>query len=358
MQNDRQVVVAVDAMGSDLGPREVMEGVRRFLGRRDSKGVAVVAVGDGAILGPMVESPCFSKFSERLSLHHAGEIIAMDESPTWAIRHKKDASMARAVELVCTGAADAVLSCGNTGALVALGTIRIRPMDYLERPALGAVIPAFESHFILLDVGANPTPTARQLVKNAILGSHYCRMAMGIELPRVGLLSIGTEDGKGTESVQVAHDELKKITDFINYVGLVEGFQLFSNEVDVVVCDGFVGNVLLKAMESIAKQLKSYFKKELFKNPLRILGCLFLRGAIGDIRGKLRTDKYGGAPLLGLNKPVFKAHGSSDCRAIEHAIAIAARFVREENMQNLRESIEKAEEFLSTSSQQFTRNNL
>jgi glycerol-3-phosphate acyltransferase PlsX len=173
-------------------------------------------------------------------------------------------------------------------------------------------------------------------------------MALGIKNPRVGLLSIGTEEGKGNDLVQRAHDDLKKLQGIIEYNGLMEGFQLFGNEVDVVVCDGFVGNVLLKSMESIAQCIKIHCKRELLKNPWRLLGCFFLRKAIGNIGKKLNTKKCGGAPLLGLHRPIFKAHGSSDCFAIEHAIAMAAHFARERSTENLRDSIEKAEKILST----------
>jgi glycerol-3-phosphate acyltransferase PlsX len=347
MRNDAQIVLAVDVMGSDRGSAEVLEGIYRFFKHAKTEVVRIIAVGDGAVLEPIVGAVRFRNFRSRLTIHHASEVIEMDESPTKAIRLKRDASMARAVELVQSGDADAVLSCGNTGALVALGTIRLRPMAHLERPALGTVIPALDSRFVLLDVGANPTPTARQLVKNALLGSHYCRMAMDVQEPRVGLLSIGTEEGKGNEQVQEAHEDLKKLQGIIRYSGMIEGFQLFSNEVDVVVCDGFVGNVLLKSMEGLANRLKAYLKKEFLKNPFRIFGCLFLSRAIRSIGNKLRTEKYGGAPLLGLNKPIFKAHGSSDRHAIEHAIAIAARFARGESTQQLERDIEQAEEVLS-----------
>jgi glycerol-3-phosphate acyltransferase PlsX len=349
MHTDGQVVLAVDVMGSDRGAAEVLEGIYRFFKRSRCDSVRIIAIGDRAVLDPIINGRRFAPFRPLLTVFHAGEVIEMDESPTKAIRHKKDASMVRAIGLVQSGEADAVLSCGNTGALVALGIIRLRPMAHLERPALGTVIPALESRFVLLDVGANPDPTVRQLAQNALLGSHYCRTAMGLPSPRVGLLSIGTEEGKGTELVQETHEKLKALAGIIRYIGLVEGFQLFSGDVDVVICDGFVGNVLLKAMEGLASQLKAYLKKELLGNLLRIFGCLFLRGAIRNIGGKLNPKRYGGAPLLGLTKPVFKAHGSSDREAIEHAITIAARFARGESSHQLERDIACAEKVLTRS---------
>ncbi|MDR1457151.1 MAG: phosphate acyltransferase PlsX [Puniceicoccales bacterium] len=344
-----QVVLAVDVMGSDRGAVEVLEGIYCFFKHLRCCSIRIIAIGDREILDPIVNGRRFAKFRHLLTIFHASEVIAMDESPTKAIRQKKDASMVRAIELVQKGEADAVLSCGNTGALVSLGTIRLRPMTHLERPALGAVIPALDSQFVLLDVGANPSPTVRQLVQNALLGSHYCRTAMGLHVPRVGLLSIGTEEGKGNELVQGAHESLKALDGIIRYIGLIEGFQLFSGEVDVVICDGFVGNVLLKAIEGIACKLKIYLKKEMLKNFLRILGCFFLSRAIRNISGKLNTRQYGGAPLLGLSRPVFKAHGSSDRVAIEHAIMIAARLAGGEISHHLEMDIARAEEILTRS---------
>jgi glycerol-3-phosphate acyltransferase PlsX len=222
-------------------------------------------------------------------------------------------------------------------------------MEHLERPTLATIIPAIDRHFVLLDVGANPNPTPRQLVHKALLGVHYSSVALKNPRPRVGLLSIGTEEGKGNELVQRTHEMLKVLgeNDIIPYGGLIEGFQLFQEGVDVVVCDGFVGNVLLKSMESIAKRLKIFLRRELFRNPLRTFGSLFLAGALGNIRRKLSAEKYGGAPLLGLNGPLFKAHGSSNRREICHAILIAQRFLRAGHREELRKRIARADEILT-----------
>ena len=347
MQRDGQPILAVDVMGSDFGPGEILEGVRLALQPKASDDSRVILVGDGNLIGSTLSQRRFRSLRERVDLFHAADVIAMDESPTKALRHKKESSMAQAIELVRDGRAAGALSCGNTGALVALGTVRLRPIDGLERPVLATVIPAIDRHFILIDAGANPDPSAKQLMHSAILGSHYGQSALKMPSPRVGLLSIGTEEGKGTGLVQEAHEMLKVLADrqIINYGGLIEGFQLFqesSAAIDVVLCDGFVGNVLLKAMESIADRLKIFLRRELLRNPFRAFGCLFIRGALRTVKEKLSSERYGGAPLLGLNGPLFKAHGSSDRRKICHAILIARRFLRSGTGDELVQKVRRA----------------
>ncbi|MDR2664027.1 MAG: phosphate acyltransferase PlsX [Puniceicoccales bacterium] len=346
-------VLAVDVMGSDRGPGEILEGVRRALNTRTTVPFRVILVGDGETIRSAIGERGFRSVVRRVEIFHAAEVIGMEESPTKALRQKKHASMAQAVELVKEGRADGALSCGNTGALVALGTIRLRPMEGLDRPTLATVIPAIDRHFVLLDVGANPAPTARQMVHSAILGSHYSSVALRTPSPQIGLLSIGTEEGKGNGLVQEVHETLKLLASkqIINYRGLIEGFQLFQapadgSSVDVVVCDGFVGNVLLKAMESIAKRLKTFLRKELMRNPFRAFGCLFLGGALRNIRMKLNAERYGAAPLLGLKGSIFKAHGASNCREICHAVLIAQRFLRAGMDEELHRQVLQAQELL------------
>jgi glycerol-3-phosphate acyltransferase PlsX len=347
MQSDGQPILAVDVMGSDLGPVEILEGVRLAIKSSGPHSFRAILVGDGNLIGAALAQRRFRSIAPSVHMLHAADVITMDESPTKALRHKKNSSMAQAIELVRDGKADGALSCGNTGALVALGTVRLRPIEGFERPVLATVIPAIDRHFILVDAGANPDPSARQMMHSAILGSHYGKVALKMADPRVGLLSIGTEEGKGTGVVQEAHCMLKALGDkqIINYGGLIEGFQLFQEQVaaiDVVLCDGFVGNVLLKVMESIADRLKVFLRRELLRNPLRAFGCLFIGGALRTVKEKLSSERYGGAPLLGLNGPLFKAHGSSDRRKICHAILIAKRFLRSAAGDELRSQVRHA----------------
>ncbi|MDR2030353.1 MAG: phosphate acyltransferase PlsX [Puniceicoccales bacterium] len=346
MHSSPHPILAVDVMGSDLGPQEILAGVHLALRRLPSGPTPqLILVGDGDVIGRALAERRMRAIGGRVRVHHAPAVIGMDETPMRALR-QRESSMAQAIGLVRDGLAGGALTCGNTGALVTIGTVKLRPMAQLERPVLATIIPGIGRHFVLLDVGANPSPTPKQMVHNAILGAHYCRAAFHNPQPRIGLLSIGTEEGKGNELVQQTHELLKKLDGMVRYVGLIEGFQLFQNSPDVVVCDGFVGNVLLKTLESLARQLKRFIGKELFRNPLRIFGCLFAAGALRTIRHKLSTETYGGAPLLGLNAPLFKAHGSSRRRAICHAILIAEQFLRKGCDDRLLEQILRANTLL------------
>jgi phosphate acyltransferase len=200
-------------------------------------------------------------------------------------------------------------------------------MPGVERPALASVWPSRVRHFVMLDVGANPSTKPEQFVHNAILGSHFCRLTLGRENPRIGLLSIGTEESKGHEVIQSANEKLRAIGDIINYVGPIEGFDVFDDKVDVVVCDGFTGNVLLKTSESLFKTFRSVLKDTIKKSPIRILGALMLYGSFKELKRKMDPDRYSGAPLLGLQGNVIKAHGSASSAAIASAIRVAREFI-------------------------------
>ncbi len=204
----------------------------------------------------------------------------MEDKPLVALKRKKDSSMVRAIELVKAGEANVVVSCGNTGALMACGTLRLRTMEGVARPALAAVVPREGGHFVLIDAGANPEPKPEHLVHNSILGSHYCRVMLGIHSPRVGLMSIGTEDGKGNSLITETNELLKRIDGIIRYAGPIEGFQVFAEHVDVVVCDGFVGNIMLKSWESLEKFIRGMLREELGANPMRAHGRPALQGRV------------------------------------------------------------------------------
>lgn len=317
--------IAIDAMSGELGPEEVAAalaiGYKEFNDYPD-----VTLVGDEARLKLLVK--LYRLPVNRIQIVPTTEVIEMHEKPMQALRAKKNASLPVAIDLVKQGLADAALSCGNTGALVAAGTLKLRPMDGVERPALAVIMPTRKQHFVMLDVGANPLSEANHLMHNAILGSHFTKVALGIEAPRVGLLTIGTEDGKGTPTTAAAHEQLKGISNIINYKGLIEGFQVFENQVDVVVCDGFVGNILLKTCEGLFKHLKGYAADELKKNPMRMLGALLSMGAFKSIRHQLAPERYSAAPLLGLKGDVFKTHGGAKRLEIAHAVSTAAKTVR------------------------------
>jgi glycerol-3-phosphate acyltransferase PlsX len=320
--------VAVDAMGGDLGPSEIVAATRLAL---DDPRLAsdLILVGQPALLEPLLKQHGLASHS-RVRLHAASEVVTMEDKPVQALRRKKDSSMARGFELLKTGEAAAMVSCGNTGALMAGGTIRLRTIEGIDRPALAAIIPRQNGYFILIDAGANPEAEPRHLVHNALLGSHYARVILGVDKPRVGLFTVGTEEGKGNALSKNTHEILKRAhaDGLLNYVGPTEGFQAFTDHCDVGVCDGFVGNLLLKSWESLAKFFKSTLEAELKANPLRLAGAALSRGAFKALKARMNPDRYGGAPLLGLRGNVLKAHGSSNRHALHAAILAADKVVR------------------------------
>ncbi|MDR2603229.1 MAG: phosphate acyltransferase PlsX [Puniceicoccales bacterium] len=340
--NSKEQMVAVDVMGGDGGVSLMIKGVELAIRLFPDEIGKLVLVGDGTAIEEQI-SQCESVFRNRdLEICHASQSIGMAEKPMHALRNKKDSSMFRAIDLLKENKISGVLSCGNTGCLVVGGTLKVGVMPGIDRPALATVIPAPTNHFVLIDVGANPTTSAKSLVHNALLGTLYYNIAVDPKnSPRVGLLTIGTEEGKGGETICEAHEMLKKINGEIQYCGLIEGFQLFSNEIDVVVCDGFVGNILLKTIESLAGTIKNYVKAEMRKNLLRMLGAFLASGAFRAMKRDLTADKYGGAPLLGLNGIVVKSHGSSSIEAVAHALRLTFRLSKINNEHFLSNAIEK-----------------
>jgi glycerol-3-phosphate acyltransferase PlsX len=327
-------------MGGDLGPAEVVEAVKIALS--EDPGLApILVVGQQEVLTPLLATAGLAG-SPRVSIVHASEVITMEDKPLKALKSKKDASMVRAIELVKSGEAKVAVSSGNTGALMAGGTLRLRTMAGVERPALAAVIPRDGGNFILIDAGANPEARPEHLMHNAILGADYARVILGVENPRVGLLTIGTEEGKGNALITETNELLKKINGVVNYVGPIEGFQVFRNHVDVVVCDGFVGNTLLKTWESLAKFITGMLKDELRQSPVRMAGALLAKGAFAALKDRMNPDRYGGAPLLGVRGNILKAHGSSNRHAWASAIRAANKIIRQDLYHRIEDDIAKA----------------
>jgi len=335
-------------MGADKGPEEVIAGVAIALKQFDVLD-GVIIVGNEDLLNPILITAGIAD-DPRISVFHASEVIGMDEKPIQSLKQKKDASLVRTVELVKIGTASAAVSCGNTGSLMACATLRLRPLPGVSKPALATVWPSYNHHFVLLDGGANPQCKPENLVHYAVLGRDYARDALGIENPRVGLLSIGTESGKGNDLTNETDLLLQKISDQINYCGLVEGFDLFSNKVDVVVTDGFTGNVTLKSCEALWKTLRTIMKEEFTRTLPRKLGALLLKGASADIKKRIDPDVYGGAPLLGLGGTVLKAHGSSSKQAIANAIRIAGVVVKNEMNRHITKNITAANQTIRNES--------
>jgi phosphate acyltransferase len=314
--------IAVDVMGGDHGPEVVIDGARLALQAHPSISELYLVGREDKIRIGMTRA---GLHDPRVKIVHASEMLTMDDKPVEALRRKKDCSIMRAVDLLKEGKADALLSPGNTGGIVAASTIRLRPLEGLDRPCIATVIPAPKNDFVLLDAGASVECRPTHLLHFAIMGSIYSREILGCKSPRVGLLCNGTETNKGTETTQEAF-RLCKMVD-LNFIGNVEGHDLFDNRVDVVVCDGFIGNIVLKTLESFAKGLASWLKDEISKNPKRMLGALLVKGALRTIKRRTDPDGRGGAPLLGLNGIVFKAHGSARERAIMNGIGQAVQAV-------------------------------
>ena len=331
-------------MGGDLGPAEVVEAVKLVL--TDEGMGPITLVGDQAILDPLLVSAGLAGHA-MVRVLHASEVITMEDKPLLALKRKKDSSMVKAIDLVKSGEARVTISCGNTGALMAGSTLRLRMMDGVDRPALAAVIPRENGHFILIDAGANPEAKAEHLVHNAILGANYAKVILGVPSPRVGLITIGTEEGKGNALITETHEQLKKISSVINYAGPIEGFQVFRDTVDVVVCDGFVGNTLLKTWESLAKFISGMLRDEIKRNPVRMLGGALAKGAFDVLKSRMNPDRYGGAPLLGVRGNILKSHGSSNRHAIASAIRAAATIIRQDLYQHTVQDVARANAILT-----------
>jgi glycerol-3-phosphate acyltransferase PlsX len=314
----RKVTIALDAMGGDRGPDAVVPAALATLERDDS--VALTLVGLPEIL-EQAKRQASDRYGSRLAFRSATEVVLMDESPAEALRRKKDSSLRVAIELVKSGEADACVSSGNTGALMATARYVLKTLPGIDRPAIISAVPGAEGPTYMLDLGANVGCTPEQLLQFAIMGSVVAGDMLDIARPRVGLLNIGLEDIKGNETVREAGELLGRSG--LNYVGFVEGDGIFHADIDVVVSDGFVGNVALKTMEGVARLISSFLKEEFRRSLLRGVQGLVARSALEALRARLDPRRYNGASLVGLNGIVLKSHGSADQFAFENAVKSA-----------------------------------
>ncbi len=315
-------VIALDAMGSDRAPKPEVEGAiqaaRRF-------GISVALVGPQETLrAEMLRHPF--ALSLPISIVHASEVITMEDKAVQAVRAKRDSSMRVGLRLVREGRAAAFITAGNTGAAMATAKMVLGGLPGVDRPALVATIPtAIGTVSTLLDVGANVDCKAHNLVQFAAMGDIYFRSMFGTARPRVGLLSIGEEEGKGNEVTREAYQVLKQLP--INFAGNVEGRDIYNGQVDVIVADGFVGNVALKTSEGVANLVRAILKETLAATITRQVGYLLSRSAFSDFKKRLDHTEYGGAPLLGVKGACFITHGSSNANAIKNAVRVASEFV-------------------------------
>jgi len=317
--------IAVDAMGGDNAPRAIIQGAVDALDEVRDLG-ALCLVGDEAqIRSELAET--LNADDPRLEIVHAPQVVEMGEPAIVSLRQKRDSSITTAVNLAKQGRVQAIVSAGHTGASVATTLVKWRSLPGIDRPGIATVFPSLGGHFVLLDAGANVDCKPLNLVQFAIMGEVYAQYILGFTRPRIGVLSVGGEDAKGNELTKQTLKELSTLP-HINFVGNVEGHDLFHGQVDVVVCDGFVGNVALKCCESLASALGEILKGLMQKTPVRMAGAMLSRNAFRELKKMSDPAEYGGAPLLGVDGVCIIAHGSSSPFAIRNAIRVALEFVR------------------------------
>ena len=327
--------IIVDAMGGDNAPEEIVKGA--VMARREL-GVDIILVG----LRERVESCLAAEGCQDLEVVDAREVISMEDDPSTATRRKKDSSMSVALNLLRDGRGDAMVSAGSTGALLTGATLTVKRIRGIRRAALAPVLPAGEHGVMLIDCGANVECTAEYLLQFAYMGSFYSKKLMGCEKPRVGLLNVGTEDSKGGDLQHQAFALMKKAHEEgrINFVGNVEGTGVFAGAADVVVTDGFTGNVLLKSTEGVIKYMMKQLKGVFYKNTANKLAAAVLKKDLGIMKKSMDVNEVGGTALVGISKPVIKAHGSSNAASFFAAIRQAVAFAESGIIGDIEENIE------------------
>ena len=315
--------IAIDAMGGDHAPQEIVAGTVEAARVQKNVSRFFLVGQEQAIRDELAK---YGTIPDTIEIVHATQVVEMGDKPVAALRRKKDSSISRAVDMVKKGEADAVFSAGNTGAAVAATTLKLRTLEGVWRPAIATVIPTPVKPFVMLDAGATPDCSADMLYQFAVMGSVYSREILGVENPTVGLLSIGEEDAKGNDITKEAFRLIDQSK--LNFSGNVESGDIFKGKVDVVVCDGFVGNVVLKTSEGVARALGTWVKGEIKKSPLAMIGAMLSQGVFKRMKERADPNQYGGAPLLGINGVCIIGHGSSSRVAVENAIVVASEWVR------------------------------
>ena len=329
--------IALDGMGGDDAPASVVAGAIDAAREYDYR---IVLVGDQNLLQSELEK--HKNVPNSISIHHAGSFVRMDEAAAISIRKKKDASVAICADLCREGVVDAMVTAGHTGAAVVACTLKLRLLEGIERPGIGILFPTLGTPTLLIDVGANIDTKPAHLFQYALMGDVYFRYLLRKNRPSIGILNIGEEESKGTEIIKEAHQLLSKSR--LHFIGNVEGRDIFNGRVDIVVCDGFVGNVVLKVSESIADVIGKLLKQELLKSPITQLGALLAKPAFNALRKEIDYSEQGGAPLLGIKGTCIICHGSSNARAIKNAIRVSAEFVKYEINQHIVEALQNSKD--------------
>ncbi|MDX8336671.1 MULTISPECIES: phosphate acyltransferase PlsX [Cetobacterium] len=324
--------IALDAMGGDFAPIETVKGAIKAL--EEIKDLTVVLVGQKEKIELELEKYSYDK--NRIEIFDAREVIKMTDDPMVAVRSKKDSSMNRMLELVKSGDVAASVSAGNTGALISASQLKLRRIKGVLRPAITTIFPSKKRDIVLMDVGANADCRPEFINQFATMGSLYYEEMFGVENPRVGLLNIGTEEGKGNEITREAFNLLKE-NDRINFIGNIESREMMDGDVDVIVADGFTGNMVLKTAEGTAKFIFSILKEEIGNSILGKAGALLLRPILKKLKRKLDSSEYGGALFLGINGISIKAHGNSSARGIKNALKVANKFAEDKFIDRLTE---------------------
>ena len=326
--------IIVDGMGGDNAPKEIVKGCVDAVNQLDVK---IIIVGKEDIIGEELNKYEYPRKS--IDILNATQIISNSEEPSFAIRRKKDSSIVIGLKALKEMDGDAFVSAGSTGALLAGGLFIVKRIRGIERAALASIYPTIRGRSFLLDIGANVDCKPEYLNQFATMGSIYCEKVLGIDKPTVGLANIGIEKGKGNTLVKESYELIKKSG--VNFIGNVEARDIPEGAVDVVVCDGFVGNIMLKLTEGMAVSLFASLKEEFTKTFTSKMGALILKPSLKSFKEKLDYREYGGAPLLGLSQPVIKAHGSSDALAIKNAIRQAKIFVNNDIISIIERNIDK-----------------
>lgn len=327
--------IAIDAMGGDNAPHEIVKGAIEAL---NEVSATLVLVGDEERIKSELSKHTYDK--DRIEIYPTTEIIENCDKPVSAIRTKPDSSMVVGLKKVRKKEFDGFISAGNTGALLAGGAMKVGRIKGIERPALATALPTMQGFTVLLDSGANAECKARNLREFAIMGSLYSQLILGVDNPKVSLVNVAEEESKGTPVVQEAYQILKEEKS-LNFAGNIEGREIFAGVTDVIVCDGFTGNVILKLLEGMAKGFGDLLKGVFTANAKNMFAAALVKKDLDGFKKKLDYKEYGGAPLLGVNGNVVKAHGSSDAKAVKNAIKYATRFAEADLVQKITEAIKE-----------------
>jgi len=328
--------IIVDAMGGDYAPEAVIEGSILAVNEYDTQ---VVLVGDEAKIKTLLKKGKYA--GNRISIYPSQEVIEMSESAATSVRRKRNSSIVVGLNLVKEGFGDAFFSAGNTGAVVCAAILGLGMLPGIERAGIAIITPTLKGISLIIDVGANINAKPIQLFQYGIMADVYFRYILNKPNPSVGILNIGEEESKGTEVIKETRELLEKSK--LNFIGNVEGKDLFSGKSDIILCDGFVGNVALKVTESVAETMQAFLKKHLLSNPFSKIGLVFLKSSFQRFKKEMDYAEYGGAPLLGVNGVVIIGHGRSNARAIKNAIRVAKEEVERKFNEKILEAISSRE---------------